>query len=497
MHNNITAHDILAELHATLDKSKRTGDTLTARCPAHDDKTPSLNVTVSKPGDSVLVHCFAGCPTDAVLDALGLKMRDLFATDDAWRSHEARDIGDEKDAAKLEASPLPRDTPGQVRMWIEGLRDADLDGQLRILHLIAEAPEWASLVLALRIAVVGAIKGPTEGLMAAAILGRFDIRRGAWIDPPTPDVEQREAFKSIWDHSAEDAPVALIPGVAWRGMVSMICSAPKLGKTSLIANGIAAWQAARPFLGEDCGPPGSVLYVSETPLGLLQSWLTRYGCPTGAPIIAGGVATSSTIAVEAAAQIPDLVVIDSVTDLFAASGAGNLWNAGDVRKLIQPLRALGCAVVLVHHVRKSDGMARDSSDLTALTDQNVTFDPGYSFGGGDPPHGPRRLGYFGRWPEPTRELTFTEADGYALAKSTGGGGYRGGGVMTRSSWACQEIPWTYELRATSCNTRHHPGGISGRRLGASSATFGQRSTDSPRGGTSKVTRARGRLFCGA
>ena len=258
--------------------------------------------------------------------------------------------------------------------------------------------------------------------MATAILGRFDPRRAAWVDPPAPDVEPREAFKSIWEHSAEDAPVALIPGVAWRGMVSMICSAPKLGKTSLIANGIAAWQAARPFLGESCGPPGSVLYVSETPVGLLQSWLTRYGCPAGAPIIAGGVTTSSTIAVEAAAHIPDVVVIDSVTDLFAASGAGNLWNAGDVRKLIQPLRALGCAVVLVHHVRKSDGTARDSSDLTALTDQNVTFDPGYAFGGGDPPNGPRRLSYFGRWPEPTRELTFTEADGYALARPTPGGG---------------------------------------------------------------------------
>ena len=52
--------------------------------------------------------------------------------------HEARDIGDEADAAKREASSLPRDTPGQVRMWIEALTDADLDAQLRVLHLIAE-----------------------------------------------------------------------------------------------------------------------------------------------------------------------------------------------------------------------------------------------------------------------------------------------------------------------------------------------------------------------
>ena len=175
MHNCTTAHDILADLHAKLDKSKRSGDKLTARCPAHDDKTPSLSVTIGDK-DCVILKCFAGCPTDAVVHALGWTMCDLFATDDAWRSHEARDITDEKDAAKREASSLPRDTPGRVRMWIEALTDADLDAQLRVLHLIAESPEWASLVLALRIAVVGAIKRGTPTSMAAAILGRFDDR---------------------------------------------------------------------------------------------------------------------------------------------------------------------------------------------------------------------------------------------------------------------------------------------------------------------------------
>ena len=67
MHNHTTAHDILADLDATLDKSKRTGDTLKARCPAHDDKTPSLNAKIGELGDRVVVHCFAGCPTDAVV----------------------------------------------------------------------------------------------------------------------------------------------------------------------------------------------------------------------------------------------------------------------------------------------------------------------------------------------------------------------------------------------------------------------------------------------
>ena len=119
-------------------------------------------------------------------------MRDLFATNDAWTSHEARAIGDDSDAAKQEASPLPRDTPGNVRLWIDALTTADLDAQLRLLYLIADAPAWAALVPALRIAVIGAIKGRTATSMAVAILGRFDDRKMAWREPPTEAVDTSE-----------------------------------------------------------------------------------------------------------------------------------------------------------------------------------------------------------------------------------------------------------------------------------------------------------------
>ena len=83
---NITTRDILADIEAKLVKSKRTGDTLMARCPAHDDKTPSLSVTIGDKKDCVILTCFAGCTTEDVVAKLGLTMRELFATDDAWRS---------------------------------------------------------------------------------------------------------------------------------------------------------------------------------------------------------------------------------------------------------------------------------------------------------------------------------------------------------------------------------------------------------------------------
>ena len=262
MHNNITAHDILAELHGKLGKSKRTGDKLMARCPAHDDKTPSLSVTIGDK-DCVILKCFAGCTTEDVVAALGWKMRDLFATGDAWRSHEARDIGDEKDAAKREASPLPRDTPGKVRLWIEALTDADLDGQLRILHLIAEAPEWASLVPALRIAVVGAIKGRTEGLMAAAILGRFDDRKLAWRDPPGEAVDTSEPdVVSLATLLADplDPAATVARGLAFGGTMGFIRGPKASGKTTILAAAAARVSRGQPWAGQDT-EAGTVLVV--------------------------------------------------------------------------------------------------------------------------------------------------------------------------------------------------------------------------------------------
>ena len=304
--------------------------------------------------------------------------------------------------------------------------DDDLPGAqvaTRLVSALARSASDVRTVVPARLGLTGGHGHDAEQWRPADTKPKGEFEAACGTAQPAPV----EHFRSIWTYTREANPDVLIPGLAWRGRVSKISAAPKLGKTSLLANGIAAWQAGRAFLGEAAGPPGSVLYVSETPLGLLRSWLERYGCPSDAPILAGDSAGVDAIAEAAREHQPDLVIIDSLTDLHAASDGGNLWNAGDVRKLIQPLRALGCAVVLVHHVRKSDGAARDSGDLEAAPDMNIAFDPGYSFGADDPPPGPRRLRYFGRWTEPTRALTFTEADGYALANSTRGEGPEGGG----------------------------------------------------------------------
>jgi putative DNA primase/helicase len=47
-----------------------------ALCPNHADHRPSLSVAQGRRG--VVLTCRAGCPTAAVIDAVGLTFRDLF-----------------------------------------------------------------------------------------------------------------------------------------------------------------------------------------------------------------------------------------------------------------------------------------------------------------------------------------------------------------------------------------------------------------------------------
>ena len=66
------------DLLSRLSGVRSTGrDRWIAKCPAHDDRSPSMTVRLL-PDGRVLLHCFAGCDTGAVLDALGLTFGDLF-----------------------------------------------------------------------------------------------------------------------------------------------------------------------------------------------------------------------------------------------------------------------------------------------------------------------------------------------------------------------------------------------------------------------------------
>lgn len=65
-------------LLSRLDKVKATGkDRWQCACPAHDDRSPSMHISVADDG-RVLINCKAGCDTYSILQAVGLDWDAVF-----------------------------------------------------------------------------------------------------------------------------------------------------------------------------------------------------------------------------------------------------------------------------------------------------------------------------------------------------------------------------------------------------------------------------------
>ncbi len=77
---NAGAETPTEQLLERLEEVHETGNGWMARCPAHDDGTPSLSVAETEDG-RCLVNCFAGCSPAKVMGALELSLADLFSDD--------------------------------------------------------------------------------------------------------------------------------------------------------------------------------------------------------------------------------------------------------------------------------------------------------------------------------------------------------------------------------------------------------------------------------
>lgn len=80
----MTAEDFSQRLEAV----RKSGRGFISRCPAHEDRTPSLSVRDGERG--VLVKCWAGCRLQDITAAVGLTVRDLFH-DQHQNSRERKD----------------------------------------------------------------------------------------------------------------------------------------------------------------------------------------------------------------------------------------------------------------------------------------------------------------------------------------------------------------------------------------------------------------------
>src|SRR5262245_36013913 len=90
----------LDEFVSQLEGVRRTGRGVMARCPSHDDTSPSLSI---REGDyGLLVHDFGGCPVEEIVRAMGLRMTDLFYDNAPSNHHEWKRRNRERDEKRVQ-----------------------------------------------------------------------------------------------------------------------------------------------------------------------------------------------------------------------------------------------------------------------------------------------------------------------------------------------------------------------------------------------------------
>ena len=182
---------------------RRVRDHWLAQCPVHEDLRPSLDIAVGEDG-RVLLHCWAGCPTEAVLASVGLGFRDRFVQRSHSRSVEvARWVI--QDASGRVVAHLARYEPGRGcrgksfayfgpdggRKGLAGLPLTDLPlyrsecvggGPV----VVSEGPKAADAVVAAGVCAVGTLTGAQSapGQAALAVLRGHDVVLWPDFDPP-------------------------------------------------------------------------------------------------------------------------------------------------------------------------------------------------------------------------------------------------------------------------------------------------------------------------
>jgi hypothetical protein len=126
-----------------LEKLRRTGQgRWSARCPAHNDRAPSLSIREADDG-RVLLHCFGGCSTDAVIEAMGLRWEDLMEPLPPGVHHRTKvrrpwSVGDALELIDQEATLLAVIVSDAARRGAlpESIKDRALKATGRLTHVV-------------------------------------------------------------------------------------------------------------------------------------------------------------------------------------------------------------------------------------------------------------------------------------------------------------------------------------------------------------------------
>jgi hypothetical protein len=137
----MTVESILAKLS----RVRREGNGWKALCPAHPDKNPSLSVRQAD--GKVLIHCHAGCSTEAILTVLRIEARDLFEEGPEWRIVAEYDYRDEKGNLLFQVVRFDPKDFRQRRPDGNGGWTWNLNGVRRVLYRLPEVLAVKSVLI--------------------------------------------------------------------------------------------------------------------------------------------------------------------------------------------------------------------------------------------------------------------------------------------------------------------------------------------------------------
>lgn len=257
----VDALDRLGHLPAHIDGRQNGHRRLMVRCPGHDDHSPSLSI--KHEGDRTLIHCFAGCEAERVLEALGLTLADLF--DEPNGNGKCRVPG---------AVPLRgRGTAASRHLALESGFDARKFKVLDVAKMVAEEPPevpWQVDGLAVRgdVTVMTGDPGAGKSLLALVLGGAvargesiagIDCSRGSvvYLDAENGGREIHRRLHSLGVPEV-DVTVVEADGVNLRdeadfaGLEALVS---KFGPSLLVLDSLTAlWPGANERKTEDVAP---------------------------------------------------------------------------------------------------------------------------------------------------------------------------------------------------------------------------------------------------
>jgi hypothetical protein len=284
---------------------------------------------------------------------------------------------------------LPDDTAGSKRTEADEAYATALQRIAALGHVI-EGPEFVAALSDAQKAIAGVGSFQERAHAEALLLQQLERKLGRngaarVLNAPLACANEGPAFLTLEELMERPellrAPRAVVPYLAYEGRVTLLAGPDKSGKSTLAAQAAASKTRGIDFLGQPTSPGKVLVIAPDESLGDTVRRLADFKADPSRVKMLTRPTPGLLEEVEAIIREwqPDFIIIDSL-QAVARHVLGEAPQSGDASawsEIMRPLadiaHAHGVAILVLHHVRKSDGEARDSSEILAAVDGTLTM----------------------------------------------------------------------------------------------------------------------------